>query len=337
LFCQQLLALLEAGLGLVEAIDLLCHKAKQAEVREVLAELVRRMSEGATFSKALDSMAEKFPALFIATVRASERTGDLPEALRRYLEYERKVNVLRDKVISASVYPVVLLVIGTLVMLFLLGYIVPRFSKVYDDMKQDQLPLLSRLLMAWGHIVSEHFSIIILGFLVALGLMFWILRRPATRAAVEHRLWKISAIGDSLKTYQLARFTRTVAMLLKGGIPLLAALKMADDLLRQPALREGLMQATQAISEGRAVSECFNQYGLATDIGVRLLVVGERSGELGMAMERIAAFYDDEVARAVEWFSRLFEPILMLVIGLVIGGIVILMYLPIFELASAIQ
>ena len=337
LFCQQLLALLEAGLGLVEAIELLCRKSRQAETREVLAELVRRMREGATFSRSLDGMAERFPALFIATVRASERTGDLPEALRRYLDYERKVNVLRDKVVAASVYPLVLIGVGGLVVLFLLAYVVPRFSKVYEDVGQDRLPFLSRLLMGWGQAVSEHMFLIGLGFVGITSLCVWLLTRPAMRAAIERRLWKVVAIGEYLRTYQLARFTRTVAMLLKGGIPLLSTLQMADDLLRQPALREGLARARKAIGEGRSVSECFNEYGLATDVGVRLLVVGERSGELGMAMERIAAFYDDEIGRAVEWFSRLFEPILMLVIGFMIGGIVILMYLPIFELASAVQ
>lgn len=337
LFCQQLLALLDAGLGLVEAIDLLSGKAKQPEIREVLSGLVRRMEEGATFSKALDGMAARFPPLFIATVRASERTGDLPEALRRYLDYERKVNILRDKVVSASVYPSVLLCVGGLVVMFLLGYVVPRFSKVYEDVGQDRLPLLSRLLMGWGQAVSEHLFLISLAFASLLALFVWLLTRPATRAAIEQRLWRISTVGEYLQTYQLARFTRTVAMLLKGGIPLLSALRMADDLLRQPALRDGLAKANQAIAEGRTVSECFSEYGLATDIGVRLLVVGERSGELGVAMERIATFYDEEISRAVDWFSRLFEPILMLIIGFMIGGIVILMYLPIFELASAVQ
>lgn len=337
LFCQQLLALLEAGLGLVEAIDLLCRKSKQPEVRQVLADLVRRMEEGATFSKALDGVASRFPPLFIATVRASERTGDLPEAFRRYLDYERKVNVLRDKIVSASVYPAVLVAVGGLVVMFLLGYVVPRFSKVYEDVGQDRLPFMSRLLMGWGQAVSEHLFLMGFGCTALLGFTIWALTRPAARAALEQRLWRVSAIGEYLRTYQLARFTRTVAMLLKGGIPLLGALRMADDLLRQPALREGLSKATRAIGEGRAVSECFSEYGLATDIGVRLLVVGERSGELGVAMERIATFYDEEIARAVDWFSRLFEPILMLFIGFMIGGIVILMYLPIFELASAVQ
>ena len=337
LFCQQLMALLEAGLGLVEAIDLLCRKARQSEMRKVLAELVRRMGEGATFSRALDGVATHFPALFIATVRASERTGDLPEALRRYLDYERKVNVLRDKVVSASVYPAVLLAVGGLVVMFLLAYVVPRFSKVYEDVGQERLPFLSRLLMGWGQVVSEHLLLIGAACAVLLGFCLWLLTRPAARAALEQRLWRSGSIGEYLRTYQLARFTRTVAMLLKGGIPLLTALRMADELLRQPALRDGLAKASQAIAEGKTVSECFSEYGLATDIGVRLLLVGERSGELGMAMDRIATFYDEEIARAVEWFSRLFEPILMLFIGILIGGIVVLMYMPIFELASAVQ
>jgi general secretion pathway protein F len=165
----------------------------------------------------------------------------------------------------------------------------------------------------------------------------YLFTRPSIRAAFEQRLWKIAAVGEYLRIYQLARFTRTVAMLLKGGIPLLTALQMTDDLLRQPALRAGLVRARQAVSEGKNLSDSFAEHGLATDIGVRLLMVGERSGELGPTMERLAVFYDEEIARTVEWFSRLFEPVLMLVIGLLIGGIVILMYLPIFELASTVQ
>lgn len=337
LFGQQLLALLDAGLGIVESIDLLHSKARPGVSRTILGELHRRLSEGSTFSRALEALAASFPALFVATVRASERTGDLPEALRRYIEYERKVNVLQDKVVAASVYPMVLVVVGGLVVLFLLGYVVPKFSKVYEDVGQDKLPALSKLLMLWGQVVSDHLSLLVMAFIALAGAAAWVLKQPGTRSFLEQRLWRFNVVGEYFKIYQLARFTRTISMLLKGGIPLVAALQMADELLRQPALRQGLGLARQAISEGKSVSSSFSEQGLATDIGVRLLMVGERSGELGSAMERVAAFYDDEIARAVEWFSRLFEPILMLVIGFMIGGIVILMYLPIFELASSVQ
>lgn len=337
LFGQELLALLDAGMSLVEAVAILAGKARHPEAKRILGELHRLVCEGRTFSKSLAAVPGAFPSLLVATVRASEQTGNLPEALRRYLAYHRQLNGLRDRIVAASVYPLVLTGVGTLVVLFLLTYVVPRFSKVYEDIGEAHLPLLSRLLMHWGQTASDHALALGLGFLgLAVGIVY-ALMRPGTRAAIERRLWRLPAVGEQLRIYQLARFTRTVAMLLKGGVPLVSALDMTGDLLRQPALKSGLDAARTALSEGRSVSDAFGAYGLATDVGIRLLVVGERSGELGETMERIAGFYDDEITRSVEWFSRLFEPALMLVIGLLIGGIVILMYLPIFELASSIQ
>lgn len=337
LFGQELLALLDAGMSLGEAIAILAGKAKHPEAKRILGELHRLVGEGRTFSRALETAAGAFPPLLVATVRASERTGNLPEALRRYLAYHRQLNGLRDRVVSASVYPLLLVGVGALVVLFLLGYVVPRFSKVYEDIGEAHLPLLSRLLMHWGQAAGDHAVALGLGFVALCALLAHALARPDVRAALERRLWRLPAVGEQLRIYQLARFTRTVAMLLKGGVPLVSALDMTGDLLRQPALQAGLDAARKTIREGRGVSDAFGAHGLATDVGTRLLVVGERSGELGETMERIAGFYDDEIARSVEWFSRLFEPALMLAIGLLIGGIVVLMYLPIFELASSIQ
>lgn len=337
LFCQELLALLDAGMGLVESIGILAHKAKQSEARRILTELHRLMGEGRTFSRALEAEPGAFPSLFVATMRASERTGNLAEALRRYLAYHRQLNAMKDKIVAASVYPALLVVVGTLVVVFLMAYVVPRFSRVYEEVGEAHLPLMSRMLMHWGQTVGNHAWALGLFFVVLLAGSIYAFTRPAIRSALERRLWRLPAIGEQLRIYQLARFTRTVAMLLKGGIPLVSALDMTDELLRQPALKAGLGTAKRLIREGKPVSDTFGTQGLATEVGTRLLVVGERSGELGEVMERIASFYDDEIARTVEWFSRLFEPTLMLFIGLVIGGIVILMYLPIFELASSIQ
>ncbi len=337
LFCQELVALLEAGMGLVESLDILCRKARQPETRRILEDVRRAVGEGRAFSQALEATPGSFPVLFVATVRTSERTGDLAEALRRYLEYQHRLNAVRDKMVAASVYPALLIVIGALVVAFLFMYVVPRFARIYEDVGRGHLPLLSRWLMNWGQLMGEHAWAISGTALMVLAGLVYFLRRPATRAALEQRLWRLPALGEYLRIYQLARFTRTVAMLLKGGIPLVTALDMTGDLLRQPALRSGLETARRVIREGRPVSDTFAAQGLATEVGARLLVVGERSGELGEVMERIAAFYDEEIARGVEWFSRLFEPLLMIAIGLVIGGIVILMYLPIFELAGSIQ
>lgn len=337
LFCQELLALLDAGIGLVESLAILARKARQDDARRILGELQRLVGEGRSFSRALEGATGAFPALFVATVKSAERTGNVNEALRRYLAYHRQLNAVRDKLMAAAIYPVLLVVVGALVVVFLLAYVVPRFSKIYDDIGRDHLPLLSRWLMQWGQWVGDHGVAFGIGFVIVLAAAIYGLTRPALRAWAARTLWQLPVIGEQLRIYQLARFTRTVAMLQKGGVPLVTALDMTDDLLRQEALKHGLAAAKMAIREGRSVSDAFSQYGLASDVGVRLLVVGERSGELGEVMERIAAFYDEEISRAVEWVSRLFEPALMVFIGLLIGGIVILMYLPIFELASSLQ
>lgn len=336
LFSQELLALLEAGLSLVETVDILSRKSRHAETKKILEALARQLREGLSFSRAMEALPGAFPPLYIATVRTSEHTGDLDEALRRYLAYHQQLNLVRDKVVAASVYPVLLMAVGVLVILFLLGYVVPRFSRVYEDLGGD-LPWLSRLLMHWGQFFGQYAGAILAGGAALLAAIVYGLTRPGTRALIERSLWAMPAVGEKMRLYQLARFTRTLAMLVNGGIPFVTALDMVRDLLRQPALRQGLQQAAQIIREGRTVSDAFAANGLATEVGVRLLGVGERSGDLGKAMERIAKLYDDEIARWVDWFARLFEPLLMIAIGLIIGVIVLLMYLPIFELASSIQ
>ncbi|WP_310614499.1 type II secretion system F family protein [Limnohabitans sp.] len=342
LFCQELLALLEAGMGLMESLDILCQKARDPIVRQVLLSVQERVREGRTFSEALEttpSIAGRppFSTLLVATVRSAEQTGQISQALKRYVAYQGELTAVRDKVVAACVYPALLLIVGALVIVFLMTYVVPRFSHIYEDVGSENLPLLSRWLMQWGLLMNDHLGSFAVVFVAVTAGLIYALSRPPIKAWLSQKLWALPTVGEYLRTYQLAQFVRTLAMLLGGGIPLVKALDMTHDLLPQPALATGLVNARQAIAEGQSLSEAFRQNGLATSVGVRLLVVGERGGDLAQVMERIAAFYDAEVARAVAWFSRLFEPILMMVIGLVIGGVIILMYLPIFELAGSIQ
>lgn len=335
LFSQELLALLEAGLSLLEAIETLAEKEQQTEAGKVLAALIRMLKEGQHLSLAMQSFPAVFPALYVATIRASERTGDMQEALQRYLAYQAQIDAVRKKIVNASIYPALLFVVGGLVTLFLMAYVVPRFSHIYEDMG-DNIPLLSRLLMGWGKFFEAHGAWVALAFvLMVAGFGYW-LTRPATRVWAMRKLWQFPTLGERMRVYQLARFYRTTGMLLRGGIPLVTALDMVGDLLGH-GLRSNLQRATHQIREGRSVHESFSSHGLTTEVSLRMLLVGERSGNLGEMMERIASFYDEDMARWVEWFSRLFEPLLMIVIGLVIGLIVLLMYMPIFELAGSIQ
>jgi general secretion pathway protein F len=161
-------------------------------------------------------------------------------------------------------------------------------------------------------------------------------RRDSVRRALGEALWRLPSVGDRLKAYQLARFYRTIGMLLRGGMPLPRALDMGAELLH-PLLRDRLVVANASIREGRGVSASLEAQGLVTPVALRMLAVGEKSGNMGDMLEQVAAFHDEELARWVDWFTRLFEPILMAIIGLVIGAIVILMYMPIFELAGNLR
>lgn len=335
LFGKELLALLSSGLSLVEALQTLEEKESHSEAKAILGQILRCLHEGEPFSAAIAEQVEYFPALFVATVRASEKTSDLQEGLSRYIAYEEQVEHARKKLISASIYPLLLLVLGCLVALFLLVYVVPRFSLVYEG-NMARLPLASRMLMAWGTFIAGHAPAMSLAAIASGGAAFGLLKTPRVQALVSRQFWRIPALGARLHIFQLARFYRTVGMLLSGGITLVTALGMADGLLNHD-LRRKLRDAAGHIGEGQPISHSLETSGLTTPVAVRMLRVGERSGRMGEMMESIAAFYDDEIARSLEWFARLFEPLLMLVIGLLIGGILVLLYIPIFDLAGSLN
>jgi general secretion pathway protein F len=335
LFSQELRVLLGAGLPLVEAIETLAQKERRGEFRAVLTRVAAVLREGRPLSFALEEFPQFFPALYVATVRAAERTSDLVPALSRYVAYAQQVDAIRKRVVNASIYPLLLITAGGLVGTFLLFYVVPRFGHIYEERGAD-LPFFSRVLLGWGRAIDAH-GVLALGVLAMLvAAAFYVFSLPTVRAAIGAALWRIPALGEHMKVYQLARFYRTTGMLLRGGMPLLTALDMAAELLHA-VLRERLATARRAISEGRSVSQSFDAAGLSTAVAQRMLAVGEKSGNMGEMMEQAALFHDEELARWVDWFTRLFEPILMALIGLAIGVIVILMYMPVFELAGGLQ
>jgi general secretion pathway protein F len=218
---------------------------------------------------------------------------------------------------------------------FLLGYVVPRFSTIYEDVGTD-LPLASRLLLQWGQLLDAHAGLVVIALVAALAGAVYALSRPATRAAIGTWIARIPAVGRQLHVYQLARLYRTTGMLIRGGIPAVPALRMSAGVVR-PGSRAAYAAATRAVTEGQSIGEAMERHGLTTAVAARMLRVGERSGNMGEMMERIADFFDEELARWVAVVTRLIEPILMVVIGLIIGVIVVLMYFPIFQLAGSIK
>jgi general secretion pathway protein F len=276
-----------------------------------------------------------FPPLYVATLRASEQTGDVGEALSRYVAYQEEIDRVRKKILAAAIYPAILLTVGTLVLAFLVFYVVPRFARVYENMAGD-LPFFSVLLLALGQGVEQYGWLIALAGLCLATAAIYGASQPGFRAWFHERLWRLPVLGERMRIYQLARLYRTVGMLLRAGIPVVRALDMVRDLL-SGHLRVGLARARALIETGQPLSSALSATGLATPVAARMMAVGERSGNMGEMMGRIARFHDDETARFVEWFTRAFEPLLMAVLGLAVGGVVVLMYMPIFELAGSIQ
>jgi general secretion pathway protein F len=335
LFSMELESLLQAGLNLVEALQTLAEKEGQGERQEVLSGLLAAIHRGEPFSQAVAGFPQHFSPLYVATIKASERTGNMREALARYIAYQEELERVRKKIVSASIYPAILMVVGALVISFLMFYVVPRFARVYEDMAST-LPFFSRLLLGFGNFVGNHALVLALGGILVVAAAVWAFSQARFRAWLNTRLWRVPALGARMKTYQLARLYRTAGMLLNAGIPAVRALEMVRELLAAH-LRPSLTRAKTLIEQGQPMSAAMGAVGLATPVATRMMSVGERSGDMGEMFIQIARFHDDEIARFVDWFTRAFEPLLMAVLGLAVGAVVVLMYMPIFELAGSIK
>lgn len=335
LFSQELLALLESGLSLIESIEALAEKEQHSYAKSVFRTITDALYEGLPLSQGLERNPQVFTPLYVAMIRASERTGDMPHTLRRHVVYQGQIDAVKKKIISASIYPALLIVVGGLVVMFLLGYVVPRFSAIYETSGAD-LPWASQMLLKWGQLLQTHGQEVLFFVFALIVLLFALGSRPEFKAWLQAKFWQIPALGQAMRIYQLARFYRTMGMLLRGGIPLTTAMSMVASLLPTD-MRSQLNLALAEVRDGKPFSEAMERHGLTTSIAIRMLRVGERTGQMGEMLERIGVFYDDETARKVDWFSKLLEPALMLLIGLIVGLVVVLMYMPIFELAGDIQ
>lgn len=334
LFGQEILALLQAGLGIVEALEALVERDAQSQTGQILQRLLAALRDGKRFSAALAEQPEVFPALFIGVVKTAEGTSDLPQALTRYLDYLQRITGLRQKLISAAVYPTILLVVGGGVSLFLTTYVVPRFAQVYQGSGRN-LPWMTEVLLRWGRFAAEHAGLLLtvlgLAAVSAVLALRWVLGRVGWTGVLS----QLPGIGQRLRIYELSRLYLTLGMLNEGGIPVVASLDIAGQVL-PASMRESVQASKAMIESGMPLSSAFEAHGLTTSISLRLLRVGERTGNLGRLLTQSALFYDGEISRWIDRFTRAFEPLLMAAIGIVVGVIVVLLYMPIFDLAGGL-
>ncbi len=335
LFSQELAVLLGAGIPLLEALVTLREKEASARIAAALDAVTAGLQRGEALSVALAARPAEFDPLFVAVVASAERTGQLREALAAHAGYLAWVDELRGKLLGASLYPMMLLVAGTSVLVFLLTFVVPRFAGLLEGVGGD-MPAASRLLIELGHTTGAHPVVTVLVVVALLAAPVLAFGHPPLREAVGAALWQVPVLGEKLRLLALARLYRTLGMLLNAGVPVVTALGHAGGVIA-PRLRAALAAATQAVARGERLSAAIEREGLGTPVSVRMLRVGERSGAVGPMLGQAAAFYDEELSRLSEVIARLVNPLLMLVMGVVIGGVIVLMYLPIFQLMEQVQ
>ncbi|MES2069875.1 MAG: type II secretion system F family protein [Pseudomonadota bacterium] len=334
IFNQQLYSLLDAGQPVVDAIQVLGMNDKRGKHRGIYDALLQSLRQGNQLSDAMAGLPSIFPQLYVAMVRSSETTGTVRASIKRFMQYQGQVDEIRSKLKAAATYPAILIGVGFLVIAFLLFYVVPRFSIVFEDVSSKEQASIG-FVQAWGGFVRHHSVLAWTGLLVVTAALATLVLHPGVRAWLFRKILATPWIGDKVWMLQLARLYRTLGMLLRSGVSVLAAMKMTEASL-PASMRTDLQTATQAVSEGKAMSSVMAECGLSTEVAQRLLLAGESSGNLDEMMERIADFYDQEMATWIDATGRIIEPALMVGIGLIVGVIVLMLYSPIFDLANAV-
>ncbi|MEY4753283.1 MAG: hypothetical protein RJA44_958 [Pseudomonadota bacterium] len=336
-FARDVSLMLRSGLGVMDALQTVREQATGAAAH-TLDSLSGRLQQGESLSVAMQHVGQ-FGTSLLACVKASELTGDLGESLQRFAGNAMRMRLMRAKLISALVYPAMLIGVATLVVIFLLVYVVPRFAMVLESTRQE-MPALSRALVSIGHALNGVQMQAWLTIAAVLGLggwRLWQLSRSGRLAALAVSVGtRMPWLGELVRSFGHGQLTRSCAMLVRSGVPALRALQMCRELLA-PTDRPGLDRAVSHASAGAPLAAALHQEGLLDNRGLRVLRVAEQTGALDVALDRLADIHDLQLERQLERAGRLIEPIVMLGIGLVVGGIVVLMYLPIFQLASSLQ
>ncbi|KVZ74650.1 type II secretion system protein [Burkholderia ubonensis] len=334
LFLQELSTLLDAGLVLIEALEALRDKADAGKAaKHVIDRILAVMVEGQPLSKALAQQPDVFPPLLVATVESSEGSGQLPVALKRYQQYEVRIEQIRKRVMGALIYPAVVIGVGVAILLFMAFFVIPRFAVVFESL--TTLPATAQAMLWWATLLRENGMAVGAAVAASFAGAALAVRSAAVRRAVQRLMWRAPKVRDVCALFALTRFYRTVGLLIAGGTPVIAALELSGKTLPDH-FRARLAAALTELRAGRPVASVLAAHALTTSVAERLLRVGEQSGDLGGMCEHIAQFHDGALDRSIEMLSKVFEPVLMLAVGATVGAVVLLLYMPIFELAGSI-
>lgn len=334
-FAEDLAELLSAGLSVHESLGVLAQRPGRRRERDALAALRARVEQGASLSSAMAAQPAVFGDALAALVGASETTSSLQPGLRRFAAATRRIEALRSHVVSSAIYPVLLVVVASVVLMFLMAVVVPRFADVIGQGGATLSEGAQRLLAAGGWLGEMRSVWVPLVVALPLALLAIGASEPG-RELLRRALARIPGVGDALRDMHRARFFSTVATLALGGVPALRALELGASLLL-PADRDGLRLGADAVRRGEPIASALAGQPFEDPVVLRLLEIGQRTGGLPESLERIGALLDARVGRRIDRLMRVFEPALMLAIGALIGLVVILMYVPILELATSVR
>lgn len=334
IFNKELIALIRAGLPIVPSLDILLERRKNAGFREALKDIRDRVKSGEALSEAFAAQGDMFPRLYAASLASGERTGELPAVLKRYVAYTHRVLSIQRKVVSALIYPAILLTLSIGLIALMVFFIIPKFNEFLQDFNTE-LPMLTQIIVGFAMFCRDHWQII-LGVSISsvVGLFFWN-RSEGGRYLLDRAKLRLPLVGGVLRNYAQNRFTRTLGALQAGGIPLVNSLELSARAVGNSLYERKLLQVAGRVREGQSLWESLDNTGLLGDITVQMIRVGEATGALEDMLENASDFSDEEIDTQLTRIVAMIEPLMLVFMALIVGVMLLSIYLPMIKLYGA--
>jgi len=334
-FNQELATLLRAGMPLVQSLDLLKGRVTSPVFRTVLDDVHERVRGGTAMSEAFAAHGSLFPSIYTASLVAGERSGNLDSVLRRFVEYTKVIATMKRKTVSALVYPAILTALAVVLVSIIVLRVVPAFSDFYASFGAD-LPLVTRIIVAISDFVRGQFLLLTIAIAAAVVLFVMWLRQPGQKARFDRMLLRVPVLGEIAAKFATSQMARTLATLLGGGLPLVNALDIASKSVGNQFIAGELDIVSARVREGVSFSSAMEARRVFPDVAVKMTEVGESTGALQDMLNTVADFYDEEISTNMERFVTLVEPVLLVIMGIVIAGLLLALYMPLFQLSSVL-
>jgi type IV pilus assembly protein PilC len=336
IFNQELATLLRAGMPLVQSLDLLKSRIQSPVFRSVLNDVHERVRSGSALSDAFATHANLFPSVYTASLVAGERSGNLDAVLRRFVEYSKIVATIKRKTISALIYPAILITLATLLVSIIVLKVVPAFSDFYESFNA-QLPLMTRVIVRISDFALTNFWLLTVGLILAVVALLAGAKQPGQKARLDRWLLSVPMLGDVARKFATSQMSRTLSTLLGGGLPLVNALDIAARSVGNRFIASELDVVAARVREGSSFAGALEARHVFPDVAVKMAEVGESTGALQDMLNTVADFYDEEISTNMERFITLVEPVLLVVMGIVIAGLLLALYMPLFQLGSVLS